>query len=60
MNVLLAFPDLTGPGTLRLSGSLHRKEVPLGPGGLSGAAGEARPGAACPGAAWQAGSAWYG
>src|SRR5580704_17088469 len=32
MNVLLAFPDLTGLGTLRLSGSLHRKEVPLGPG----------------------------
>lgn len=43
-------PDLTGTGTLRLSGPLHRKEVPLGP----GEAGEATPGAARLGAAWQA------
>ena len=43
MNVLLAFPDLTGPGTLRLSGSLHRKEVPLGPGQAIGS-GRARQG----------------
>jgi hypothetical protein len=52
MNALPAFPDLTGLGTLRLSGSLYRKEVPLGPGQ---AIGSGRLGAARPGAAWQAG-----
>jgi hypothetical protein len=41
-----AFPDLTGPGTLRLSGPLHHKEVPLGPGRAigSGRRGKARRG----------------
>ena len=29
-------PGLTGPGTLRLSGPLHRKEVPLAPGQPTG------------------------
>jgi hypothetical protein len=46
MNALPAFPDLTGLGTLRLSGSLYRKEVPLGPGQAigSGRRGKARRG----------------
>ena len=61
MNVLLAFPDLTGPGTLRLSGSLHRKEVPLGPGQAigSGRRGKARRGTPWRGVAGGV-SAWYG
>jgi hypothetical protein len=39
-------PGLTGPGTLRLSGPLHRKEVPLAPGLAigSGKRGKARRG----------------
>ena len=45
-DALLAFPDLTGPGTLRLSGPLIRKEVSLGPGQVigSGPRGRARRG----------------
>ena len=42
MNVLLAFPDLTGPGTLRLSGLVYRKEVPLGPGRAIGSGGRGK------------------
>jgi hypothetical protein len=42
MNVLLAFPDLTGPGTLRLSGPLYRKEVPLGSGRAIGSGGRGK------------------
>ena len=41
-NALLAFPELTGPGTLRLSGPLYRKEVPLGPGRAIGSGGRGK------------------
>jgi len=61
MNALLAFPELTGPGTLRLSGPLYRKEVPLGPGAgyreRRARQGQARHALARRG---RRGSAWYG
>jgi hypothetical protein len=59
-NALLAFPELTGPGTLRLSGPLYRKEVPLGPGLAigSGGRGKARRGTPWRGVAGGV-SAWY-
>ena len=41
-DALLAFPDLTGPGTLRLSGPLIRKEASLGPGQVIGSGRRAR------------------